>query len=434
MTLYIYVCAWLLLLWHVYADPLSSRQAVIPKFISAPLHRRHDTYNAETDLLRRRHLRRRQTVSESLYNPPSKQGYYANSTYFSHFADLVTIGTPGQPLSLQIDTGSSDIWVEVSGSDFCQQTPNPCAPFGTYNNLSSSSYRYVNNLFLIQYGDSTAAQGDYALETIEIGSAFLLLSSELTLDAVLTNMEFALGLEANSTPVLGVGYAAGEASVVTYGQPPYPNLVDQMVSQKLIESRTYSLYLDDINASTGIILFGGVDLDKFSGTLATLPINPDSTGSIFVFYITLTGISIVTPGSSNPTQISASSTFPLSVILDSGSTLISLPSAILQPIAETMGASYSNSIQLYILPNCDSQFANGSINFVFSGVQISVLYSEFIVNPLDSEGNFFTYNDGSILCALGAMVDDSDPFGVLGDTFLRSAYVVYDLVCSPLLV
>jgi Eukaryotic aspartyl protease len=431
MTLYIWVCVWLLLLWHGYA--LSSPA---PKVVSAPLQRRHDTYNAESDLLRRRHLTKRQTVSQPLYNPPSKIGYYANSTLpvFLHFADFVTIGTPGQPLSLQIDTGSSDIWVEVSGSAFCLQIPSPCAPYGTYNKLLSSSYQFVNNLFSIQYGDYSGAQGDYALETIQIGSTFLLLSSELTVDAVLTNVEFALGLETNSTPVLGIGYAANEAIVSRYGQLPYPNLIDQMVLQKSIESRTYSLYLDDINASTGIILFGGVDLNKFSGTLATLPINRDSTGSISVFYITLTGMSITTPGSTNPTQIHASSTFPLSVVLDSGTTFISLPSAILQPLAQTMGASYSNSIQLYVLPTCDSQFASGSINFVFSGVQITVPYNEFIVNPTDAQGNKLTYKDGSIVCALGALVDDSNPFGVFGDTFLRSAYVVYDLVCSQLLV
>ena len=106
-----------------------------------------------------------------------------------------------------------------------------------------------------------------------------------------------------------------------------------------------------------------------------------------------------------------------------------LPSVIVQSIVEQMGASYSSEIQMYILPNCDSQFADGSLNFVFSGVQIRVPNSEFIINPTDINGVPLTSLDGSLICALGAVPDDSDPFGVLGDTFLRSAYVVYDLVC-----
>jgi hypothetical protein len=82
----------------------------------------------------------------------------------------VTIGTPGQKVALQIDTGSSDIWVEVPESRLCQLQTNPCATTGTYENSTSSTYKYVNSLFSIQYADNTQAVGDYALETFQIGS------------------------------------------------------------------------------------------------------------------------------------------------------------------------------------------------------------------------------------------------------------------------
>jgi Eukaryotic aspartyl protease len=82
----------------------------------------------------------------------------------------VTIGTPAQKLALQIDTGSSDIWVEVPESRLCQLRSNPCLTTGTYENSSSSSYKYVNSLFSIQYADGTQAVGDYATEVFTIGS------------------------------------------------------------------------------------------------------------------------------------------------------------------------------------------------------------------------------------------------------------------------
>jgi hypothetical protein len=70
---------------------------------------------------------------------------------------------------LQIDTGSSDIWVQVPYSRLCQSRGDPCAASGTYDNTSSSSYAYVNSDFQIQYADGTEAVGDYATETFNIG-------------------------------------------------------------------------------------------------------------------------------------------------------------------------------------------------------------------------------------------------------------------------
>ena len=74
----------------------------------------------------------------------------------------VTIGTPGQPIALLVDTGSSDIWVQVPSSAYCQGPTAPCAPWGVYQNTLSSSYRYVNSYFGIKYFDYTYAKGDYA--------------------------------------------------------------------------------------------------------------------------------------------------------------------------------------------------------------------------------------------------------------------------------
>jgi Eukaryotic aspartyl protease len=248
--------------------------------------------------------------------------------------------------------------------------------------------------------------------------------------AKVTNMQFGVGVDATSTEgVMGVGFALNEAILQFPGTQPYPNLVDQLVSQKLIQSRTYSLYLDDIEASTGQILFGGVDTSKFSGTLATFPINTDDTGTASQFVITLTGLSLTTPSSTS--GVGSSSLYPLSVLLDSGSSYMSLPSAMVQAIAKSMGASFSNQLGGYILPNCNSQFASGSLNFFFSGVQISIPYDEFIVNPTATDGSDFLYGNGSPVCMLGLIPGSSDDIAVLGDTFLRSAYVVYDLVHLP---
>jgi hypothetical protein len=255
----------------------------------------------------------------------------------------------------------------------------------------------------------------------------------LTVDAKVSNMQFGVGIDATSTEgVMGVGYRSNEAILQYAGASSYPNLVDQMVSQKLINSRTYSLFLDDISASTGNILFGGVDTAKFNGPLSTFPINTDASGAASQFTITLTGLSVTAPGKS-ATGVGASSLYPLSVLLDSGSSYMSLPSAMVKSIATAVGASYSNQLGGYILPNCNSQFSSGTLNFFFSGVQIQVPYNEFIVHPTATDGSDFLYNDGSKVCMIGVIPGSSSDIAVLGDTFLRSAYVVYDLVPRPAL-
>ena len=241
--------------------------------------------------------------------------------------------------------------------------------------------------------------------------------------ATITNMEFGLGLSANATDgIMGVGFVSGEAIVQVPGGQPYPNLVDTMVAEQFIESRTFSLYLDDQDASTGVILFGGVDTDKFYGTLATFPINVDDTGTASAFVITLTGLGLSPPGGKT-IGIGASSLFPMSVVLDSGSTFMSLPSGVAKALAKEMGASYSQDIGGYVLPNCNMQYAKGSLDFFFSGVGISIPYDELIVNSYS--------NDGTLICLLGVASGTSDGVAILGDTFLRSTYVVYDLVLFP---
>ena len=245
------------------------------------------------------------------------------------------------------------------------------------------------------------------------------LLTTLMVDATITDLQFGVGLTSSTVVgVMGIGYDIHEA-ITFLNLSSYPNLIDQMLYQGLVLSRTYSLYLNDLEASTGTILFGGVDLEGFSGTLQTLPINPPSQGPLSEFFITLTGINL-TPPCGHSTPVGLPSSFPTNAILDSGTSFIILPTAIADTIASGLGA-IMDDLGIYNLPNCDLQFADGFLDFDFSGVKIRVPYSEFIIKDL--------FQNGSNFCSLGLQAINSTCV-ILGDTFLRSAYVVYDLVCS----
>lgn len=61
------------------------------------------------------------------------------------------------------------------------------------------------------------------------------------------NMTIAVATEVKdaTTGVMGIGFDSDE-SIVGNGGRPYKNLVDMMVEQGLINSRSYSLWLNDV--------------------------------------------------------------------------------------------------------------------------------------------------------------------------------------------
>jgi predicted aspartyl protease len=52
------------------------------------------------------------TYQETIINDKTKGGYFAT----------VSVGTPAQKMTLQLDTGSSDIWVPYSGASVCSSS------------------------------------------------------------------------------------------------------------------------------------------------------------------------------------------------------------------------------------------------------------------------------------------------------------------------
>ena len=197
-----------------------------------------------------------------------------------------------------------------------------------------------------------------------------------------------------------------------------------MQSQGLISSRTYSLWLDDLEDSTGTVLFGGYDTAKYVGDLTLLDIQPDEqTGEIDSMTVAWTSLALT--DDSGSTLITPDD-FPLPAVLDSGTTLTVIPSDLFEQLSDYFGAvpdeSYGN------LVDCGIGGANGSLDFEFGGGPIiSVPFVELAVPAFDDDGNPLQFDDGTPACQFGV---DQSPDGIsilLGDTFLRSAYVVYDL-------
>ena len=366
-----------------------------PAVLGLNIHR-----SATQSSFKRSRLRRRDPVSATLDNEETL--YFAN----------VSLGSPGQKVRLHIDTGSSDTWVNTDSSQLCRAPQGFCSyAGGTYSANASTTSEYLSSNFKVSYVDGSGASGDYVKDSIAIGGQSL------------TGLQMGVAYKSDSPEgILGIGYAANEAQVNLNSEKPYANLPQLMVERGVIQSNAYSLWLDDLQSSTGSILFGGVDTDKYHGQLESLPTQKEGNVNA-EFIITLTNISL--SGSSQNNSMDSGG-LPAAVLLDSGSSLTFLPDDTASSIFTALGVQYDQSQGLGEI-DCNAANDDKKVNFVFTSITISVPLSELVIDSSsddeDRSGDLFSQQRS---CVFGINpAGSSTP--VLGDTFLRSAYVVYDL-------
>jgi hypothetical protein len=224
--------------------------------------------------------------------------------------------------------------------------------------------------------------------------------------AQITNQVFGIALESYDIPVgiLGLSPPTSDA------QTQYSFVLDSMATQGLIDSRAFSLDLRNVDDPNGSVIFGGIDTGKFIGSLEKCPIlDPTETPSgADRYWITMTGVGITLPDGESQT----SDAIEVPVFLDSGGTLSRLPTPIYQAIGDSFpGAQLDQSSGFYYV-DCDVGKQSGSVDFIFNNKKIAVPYADFIWEAEAGQ------------CVVGVLPTDDEP--VLGDSFLRAAYVVYD--------
>lgn len=241
------------------------------------------------------------------------------------------------------------------------------------------------------------------------------------------------------TGILGIGFELNEAAETLYA-----NLVAELVNQSIISTEAYSLYLNDFYSSTGNILFGGVDTEKFIGKLAVVPILPDATsGKYSSFTVGLTALSFAfSNGTTYNASLSTYSDDRLASILDSGTTLSYLPNDLATDVFDAVGAymytTFSDSTGLALVDCALDAEVTFKIN---NTATLIVPTDELVLDEFDQSSIpddvpfnktclFGIQNIGDTSAESGG--DDgssqiSSDYAILGDTFLRSAYVVYDL-------
>jgi Eukaryotic aspartyl protease len=255
------------------------------------------------------------------------------------------------------------------------------------------------------YVDGSGATGDYATDKVTVGGA------------TLSKSQIAIGYKSTvDVAVLGIGYAGLEAQT-DIGLPTYDNLPLLLKKQGFIQSPAYSLWLNSMEGTGGNLLFGGVDTEKYHGSLVKLPLQSSSPGDpILEFYVKLTGVGLTKLGKT-PVKLAGGATASVA-LLDSGTLLTYLPSKLAKSIIANVGAVYySDYGAAYI--DCAKSASLTTVDFNFNGITIKIPLGELILpnSPDDDDDQ----------CLFGISVGDANTGVILGDTFLSSVYLVYDL-------
>jgi hypothetical protein len=314
----------------------------------------------------------------------------ANRSDVAYYAQL-NIGTPPQPVYVQLDTGSFELWVNPDCSILTPSDKRFCEAIGFYDTTKSTTVTQLPGTRTLRYGIG-AANISYVKDDIS-----------LTGSATMKQVQFgvATSSEDQFAGILGIGYGQ---NITTR----YRNFVDELKAQGVTRTKMFSLALGSKNEQEGVLVFGGIDTAKFGGSLAKLPIIPadKSPDGVARYWVQMNNLTLTPPSGRKKMYANTS----MAVFLDSGATLTLLPKVLADQIASDFGATGGVDANGFYPIDCSLLRLNGTLDFAFDGITIKVPYAEMIRELRTTPPT----------CFLG-VVPNPD-FVLLGDTFLRSAY------------
>lgn len=260
-----------------------------------------------------------------------------------------------------------------------------------YDSSASSSYKANGTKFEIRYG-SGSLSGFVSQDTMSIG------------DITIEGQDFA---EATSEPglafafgrfdgILGMGFDRISVNGII---PPFY----QMVDQKLIDEPVFAFYLSDTNGDDeSEVVFGGVDKDHYKGDLTTIPLRRKA-----YWEVDLDAISF----GDETAELENTG-----VILDTGTSLIALPTTLAELLNKEIGAKKGYNGQYTV--DCSKRGKLPDVSFKLSGKDFAISSEDYILEV--SGSCISTFMGMDFPAPVG-------PLAILGDAFLRRWYSVYDL-------
>ncbi|CAK7199494.1 hypothetical protein SEUCBS139899_002174 [Sporothrix eucalyptigena] len=305
----------------------------------------------------------------------------------------VSIGTPPQVLQLDLDTGSSDLWV------FSSETPSSEVNGQTVYNPSKSSTSKLQSGYTwsISYGDGSSSSGNIYTDTVSVGGVTVTAQAVELAEKVSSTFTS----DSSTDGLIGLGFDSLNTASPKAVQTFFGNAESQLDSP---------LFTADLKHNApGSYDFGFINSSLYTGEITYVSVNTNPG------YWTWTSSGYAV-GSGSFTSSS------LSGIADTGTTLLYLPLTIVKAYyKQVSGSSNSNTYGGYVFP-CSATLP--SFTFGVGSARITIPSSYINYGPVET---------GSSTC-FGGLQDSSDiGINIFGDVALKSAFVVFDGSSSPTL-
>ncbi|KAL8795043.1 MAG: hypothetical protein Q9195_002491 [Heterodermia aff. obscurata] len=281
---------------------------------------------------------------------------------------------------------------------------------GAYNENASMTAFDTKELFQILFGDFSHFNGTYVKDTVAFDNVSI------------SDFEFGLAQNAEN-----VSRGVDTASIMGLGIGN--TILVELQKHGHIKTQAFSLYLNYHvlfirlgtessqyqDARNGTLLFGGVDKSKYHGPLVATPLAPyPSQQEVSAYIIECTSL-VASSSSGEISLMPPNMTRAVTALIDSGTQQMLLPDHIYQNLVSYL----SPKVDLTHLGNLST--SNISFVFDFGGPKIRVPVTDFITPPTadpDIETEVSVSEIG-----FGRTGDDTM---LLGDSFLRNAYAVFD--------
>ncbi|KAF1844978.1 acid protease [Cucurbitaria berberidis CBS 394.84] len=360
-----------------------------------------------------------------------------NDLAYQRYNIAIALGTPPQSFSLLFDTGSTDVWVPSPDSSGCA----PSCPPG-FDPAASSSIIKTNISFDARYGftPDVAVLGSYYNDSISVAG----LPSTSTAQFAVGDVPWLLFTQ-GTWGIFGLGSRLQEAVYSSPTSPfhgdlsaTYTPLWERLGLASPSGKRKFSVWLNSQNAEKGSVQFGGEDATKYHGRLRQVPVNL-WRGELADWSVNVTSVTRVRvdgSGEETKTRLTAED-YSVDFVIDTGSPNMYIPTTLYESVVAGLHATEVINGAPYV-PCSLRSTSTGFLDFEFQTdakgrrrsryhpVKIRVPYSE-IIYPFGYPVTVPPVRDvdGADMCYFGVVPQDGR-IRLLGATFARSAYLVFD--------
>ncbi|KAH9915321.1 aspartic peptidase domain-containing protein [Fomitopsis serialis] len=332
---------------------------------------------------------RRQTtpVTAVIRNPQAVAN--VNFSDVANEVYLATIHVNGRPYQVQVDSGSSDLWIDAKSNDL---------PGVHHTGQSSTTV----------YGDGTSAGGEIVLGNVTFG------------EFTVVNQALVLAPGSNATDdgivqgILGVGPYGGsmiqkKLNGTAYNGQNFLTNVFQLVPD---ESPFMTFLLSRTN--TGVTEGGVLSIGELVSNLTHITKAPKLPVLSPSGWVTASDGVLVNgkhySAHTTPTKAGNRSI----ALIDTGTSVGTLPRAVIDFMYKDIsGAKWSEEDNTYKLP-CQSKV---NISLVFGGIA-------YPIHPIDAV--LPDIGDNGVVTCMAAFEAADDGLMLLGDTFMRNVYTLFN--------